>query len=87
MSGHDLPELKAYPPKAKELAVLFMAEPTPPVYLSPTTEDIMAAVLRVEGKLDTLIAALADEPEDTSPLPTLDGTLAGGERDQGQSLG
>lgn len=44
---------------------------------------------RMEEKLDTLITALAEgaEEEEERPLLTLDGDAAGGERDQGQSLG
>jgi len=46
---------------------------------------------RIEQKLDTLIAALADEQEDLEEqhhLVTLDGdTLAASDRDQTQSLG
>lgn len=46
---------------------------------------------RIEQKLDTLIAALADEQDDQEEqhhLVTLDGeTIAAGDRDQTQSLG
>ncbi|MDX3932682.1 MAG: hypothetical protein QHC77_12185 [Stenotrophomonas sp.] len=46
---------------------------------------------RIEQKLDTLIAALAeeqDDQEDQHHLVTLDGeTIAAGDRDQTQSLG
>ncbi len=46
---------------------------------------------RIEQKLDTLIAALADEQDDQEeqdPIVTLDGeTIAAGDRDQTQSLG
>ncbi|USJ00868.1 hypothetical protein MUG10_00970 [Xanthomonas prunicola] len=42
---------------------------------------------RIEEKLDTLIAALAgDEQEQEEPARTLDGDLAGGERDQSMGL-
>jgi hypothetical protein len=48
----------------------------------------MEALGRIEGKLDTLIKALAeDDGEDEDPAVDLDGRAAGGERDQGQSLG
>lgn len=46
---------------------------------------------RIEQKLDTLIAALAEEQDDQEEqhqLVTLDGeTIAAGDRDQSQSLG
>ncbi|KIP87467.1 hypothetical protein SN15_01870 [Stenotrophomonas maltophilia] len=46
---------------------------------------------RIEQKLDTLIAALAEEQDDQEEqhhLVTLDGeTIAAGDRDQTQSLG
>ena len=45
----------------------------------------MAVMLRVEGKLDALIEALAEEPED-QPLFALDGSPMGGERDTGAPL-
>lgn len=50
------------------------------------TPEQYETLLRVERKLDALIAALADEDEEP-PSRTLDGEIAGGERDQGMSLG
>ena len=52
------------------------------------TEAEQAQLARIESKLDTLIAALADDEgeEEDQPLPTLDGQLLGRERDQGMSL-
>ncbi|MCS3807815.1 hypothetical protein [Xanthomonas sp. 4461] len=44
---------------------------------------------RIEEKLETLIAALAgdeQEQEQEEPARTLDGDLAGGERDQSMGL-
>ena len=49
---------------------------------SPSGTDLMAAMERIEAKLDVLIAALADEEEIELPARTLDGQPAGGERDQ-----
>lgn len=48
-------------------------------------QRIEAAVLRVEGKLDTLVQALADD-DSPQPQTTLEGADAGRERDQSQSL-
>lgn len=56
-----------------------LPESSPPI-------DLVAMLQRIEGKLDTLIKALADDGDD-GPLATLDGDLQGGDRDQGQSLG
>jgi hypothetical protein len=48
--------------------------------------QILATLIRLEAKLDTLIAALAeDEPEE--PNLSLDGDLFPGSRDQSQGLG
>ncbi len=52
----------------------------------PELKDVLDAVLRVERKLDVLIAAMGED-EDCKPGLTLDGEPAGGERDQSQSLG
>lgn len=41
---------------------------------------------RIEQKLDTLIAALAEDDEDGPAASTLDGEPAGGRRDQSQPL-
>lgn len=42
---------------------------------------------RIEAKLDALLAALADEGEETDePIRTLDGVAVGGERDDSQPL-
>lgn len=48
--------------------------------------DIDARLARIEQKLDTLIAALAEEGE-AEPQRSLDGELGGRERDQTQGLG
>lgn len=48
--------------------------------------QILATLARVEAKLDTLIAALAEDETD-EPNIGLDGDLFPGERDQSQSLG
>lgn len=48
--------------------------------------ELRQILARIEGKLDTLIQALAADDDEPVPL-TLDGEPAGGERDQGQSLG
>lgn len=45
------------------------------------------ALARIEAKLDTLIASLADGEEEDQPSTSLDGTPAGRERDATQSLG
>lgn len=54
-------------------------------------QDDRAQAGRIEQKLDTLIAALAEEQDDQEEqhhIVTLDGeTIAGGDRDQTQSLG
>lgn len=52
-------------------------------------EEQRLATARVEGKLDTLLEALAAEGEEEQDEPTrsLDGELVPGERDQSQSLG
>jgi hypothetical protein len=50
-------------------------------------DQMLAAILRVEAKLDKLLAALAeDEDEEEAPNTSLDGTTFPGERDQTQSL-
>jgi hypothetical protein len=46
----------------------------------------MAAMVRIEQKLDVLIAALAGEEEEEQPPITLDGAPAGGERDPWKPL-
>lgn len=47
----------------------------------------MTQLDRIEAKLDVLIAALADDDEEhEEPARTLDGELAGGERDQSMGL-
>lgn len=80
MSGHELPE-----------PALFRAYPYAPAL--PDTGHVMAelGVVRtsladLHRKLDTLIAALAEEDQDLPEL-TLDGAPAGGERNQADSLG
>lgn len=45
--------------------------------------QLLDAITRLERKLDTLIAALADDDEEHL---TLEGDADGGERDQGQPL-
>jgi hypothetical protein len=50
----------------------------------PTNQMILAALLRVEQKLDMLLQALAED-EGEPPL-TLDGTYAGAEREEGTPL-
>lgn len=52
----------------------------------PSIEDLHATAARIEAKLDRLIEALAAD-EEPEPERTLDGEIAGGEREQGQSLG
>ena len=49
----------------------------------PVVADLRETLARIEQKLDVLIAALAAEEEDAgmSPVRTLDGAEAGGERD------
>jgi hypothetical protein len=47
---------------------------------------ILAALQRLESKVDALIAALAED-EDDKPNISLDGEPFPGERDQSQSLG
>ncbi|WP_153066165.1 hypothetical protein [Xanthomonas campestris] len=47
----------------------------------------MTQLDRIEAKLDVLIAALAEDGEEREePARTLDGELAGGERDQSMGL-
>lgn len=46
----------------------------------------MEALARIEGKLDTLIKALADD-DGEEPERDLDGNTVGAERDQTQGLG
>jgi len=49
--------------------------------------EMMAALARIEAKLDALLEALAEEDEgEQQPAMTLDGQPTGGERDQGQAL-
>lgn len=59
--------------------------------LSGGRPELPTQLDRIEQKLDTLIAALADEEDDQQdqhPIVTLDGeTIAAGDRDQTQSLG
>lgn len=43
-------------------------------------------LLRIESKLDKLIAALAEDEGEEAPNTSLDGTQFPGERDQSQSL-
>jgi hypothetical protein len=47
---------------------------------------IYATLMRVEEKLDRLIAALAQDEPQPEPNRTLDGDLSGEERDQTQAL-
>ncbi|MBV6782087.1 hypothetical protein KWH04_15865 [Xanthomonas campestris pv. trichodesmae] len=58
--------------------------PNPPA----VAEDMTARLARIEEKLDALLAALAEETEQDQdePARTLDGDLAGGERDQSMGL-
>ena len=70
-----------------------IAMPTPPydneVRSLGTASRMLAieqSLERIEGKLNALIAALAED-EAEEPSRTLDGDLFGGERDQSQSLG
>lgn len=52
-----------------------------------TLDEITATLHRIEAKLDTLIAALAEDADDEDPPQlTLDGTPAGAARDATQSL-
>lgn len=48
--------------------------------------EVLAAIARVEAKVDALIQALADDDDD-EPQLTLDGDTVGAPREQGQSLG
>lgn len=48
--------------------------------------DIGFVALRIEGKLDDLLDALAEEEEGESEQTTLDGDVVGAERDEGQPL-
>ncbi len=52
----------------------------------PSLALILAAIQRIEARLDHLIDVLAEE-EEGPPATTLEGDNAGSERDQGQSLG
>jgi hypothetical protein len=52
--------------------------------MEPTNEMILAALFRLEQKLDLLLQALAED-EGEPPL-TLDGTYAGSEREEGTPL-
>lgn len=49
-------------------------------------EDIAARLDRIERKLDTLIAALAEDEEGEQPGSDLEGNPIPRERDQSQSL-
>jgi hypothetical protein len=55
----------------------------------PMTPEQEAKLDRIEAKLDTLIAALAEYAEDEEGAPAVDlsGNPCGGDRDQSQSLG
>jgi hypothetical protein len=46
----------------------------------------MEALARIEGKLDALLKALAEDGDDGVPECDLEGRPAGGERDQSQAL-
>jgi hypothetical protein len=50
--------------------------------MEPTNEMILAALFRVEQKLDLLLQSLAEDEGE----PTLDGTYAGTEREEGTPL-
>ena len=50
-------------------------------------QRIMHQLDRIEGKLDTLIQALAEYEEDDEPVTDLDGNIAATERDPTESLG
>ncbi|MEB1026006.1 hypothetical protein VDP41_06115 [Xanthomonas campestris pv. campestris] len=62
--------------------------PLPPANPPAVAEDMAARLARIEEKLDALLAALAEDTEqdEEEPARTLDGDLAGGERDQSMSL-
>ena len=55
----------------------------------PTLADVLAAVSRIEHKLDVLVAALAEdaESEEVETVTSLDGRTHGVARDSRQSLG
>lgn len=59
----------------------------------PTIDDLnrrlhsFDRLVRIEAKLDSLLLLLAEAEEEEDPTTTLDGGMAGGERDQTQSLG
>lgn len=52
----------------------------------PTLADVLAALSRVEHKLDTLVQALAEDDEEAKPITDLDGATHGVNRDPLQSL-
>lgn len=49
------------------------------------SDDVLAALKRIEDKIDMLLFALAEDEEE-QPEHTLDGELVPGERDQNQAL-
>ena len=51
------------------------------------TEADRAQLARIEAKLDTLIAALAEDEDEQPELTDLEGRQFGGERNQDESLG
>ena len=60
---------------------------------SSTLDHLMAQVLAIRDELRetrhvlrTLLSSLADEPEEEKPVPTLDGEVDGGPRDESQPL-
>jgi hypothetical protein len=52
----------------------------------PDNKELLAAMKRIERKLDQLLAALAEEADDDEPELTLDGQPAGATRQQGLVL-
>lgn len=50
------------------------------------TDEQIEVLLRIEAKLDTLIAALASDDDDDEPQYSLDGDLVPGERAEGMPL-
>jgi hypothetical protein len=54
---------------------------------NPTTAQVLEVLLRVEAKLDAMLAALAEEQDDAPAFDlTLDGQLCGAAREEGTPL-
>lgn len=56
-------------------------------HMEPSNSHILDAIRRLEQKVDTLIAALAQDDDTDQPTRTLDGHVFHGERDQTRGLG